>query len=98
VPKNLHGNPGMHVEGDQERGAGPPSVVDPDVADSRFAAPDNGPHLPLWDRLPALTFWFLPAAIGVPIIAHAVIHAKHARAQNRPPQPQQDTNSDTSPA
>jgi hypothetical protein len=22
---------------------------------------DNGPHLPLWDRLPALSFWFLPA-------------------------------------
>src|SRR5215469_4718143 len=29
---------------------------------------DNGPHLPLWDRLPRLTFWFLPAAIGMPII------------------------------
>src|SRR5260370_6746992 len=28
---------------------------------------DNGPHLPLWDRLPPLTFWFLPAAIGAPI-------------------------------
>ena len=21
---------------------------------------DNGPHLPLWDRLPSLSFWFLP--------------------------------------
>jgi hypothetical protein len=23
---------------------------------------DNGPHLPLWDRLPHLTYWLLPAA------------------------------------
>ncbi len=37
---------------------------------------DNGPHLPLWDRLPPLTFWFLPAAIGAPIIARAVRSAR----------------------
>ncbi len=24
---------------------------------------DNGPHLPLWDRLPGLTFWLLPSAV-----------------------------------
>jgi hypothetical protein len=33
---------------------------------------DNGPHLPLWDRLPSLSFWFLPAAIGAPIIVRAL--------------------------
>jgi hypothetical protein len=33
---------------------------------------DNGPHLPLWDRLPRLSFWFLPGVIGIPIIARAV--------------------------
>jgi len=43
---------------------------------------DNGPHLPLWDRLPTLTFWLLPSAIGVPIIARAVTHAR--RATSRP--------------
>ena len=37
---------------------------------------DNGPHLPLWDRLPSLTFWLLPSAIGAPIIARAIIHAR----------------------
>jgi hypothetical protein len=37
---------------------------------------DNGPHLPLWDRLPSLTFWFLPAAIGAPIIVRAVLTAR----------------------
>jgi hypothetical protein len=36
---------------------------------------DNGPHLPLWDRLPVITFWLLPSAIGAPIIARAIIHA-----------------------
>lgn len=37
---------------------------------------DNGPHLPLWDRLPAWTFWLLPSAIGAPVIARAVIRAR----------------------
>jgi hypothetical protein len=39
---------------------------------------DNGPHLPLWDRLPTLAFWVLPSAVGVPIIARAVIRARQA--------------------
>ena len=51
---------------------------------------DNGPHLPLWDRLPTLAFWLLPSAIGAPIITRAVIHARHTRpghpdAQSRNP-------------
>ncbi len=37
---------------------------------------DNGPHLPLWDRLPAFTFWLLPSAIGAPIITRAVIRSR----------------------
>jgi hypothetical protein len=37
---------------------------------------DNGPHLPLWDRLPALSFWFLPSAIAAPIITRALLHAR----------------------
>jgi hypothetical protein len=41
---------------------------------------DNGPHLPLWDRLPVLTFWLLPAAIGTPVIARAVTRARRAHA------------------
>ena len=39
---------------------------------------DNGPHLPLWDRLPTLTFWLVPSAIGAPIITRAILRAKHA--------------------
>src|SRR6516164_1788474 len=37
---------------------------------------DNGPHLPLWDRLPTLAFWLLPAAIAAPLIARAIIRAR----------------------
>jgi hypothetical protein len=40
---------------------------------------DNGPHLPLWDRLPPITFWFLPSAIGAPIIIKAVAHHRAMR-------------------
>jgi hypothetical protein len=44
---------------------------------------DNGPHLPLWDRLPVLVFWLLPSAIGAPIIIRAVIRAGHAAPESR---------------
>jgi hypothetical protein len=37
---------------------------------------DNGPHLPLWDRLPALAFWLVPSAIGAPVITRALIRAR----------------------
>ena len=37
---------------------------------------DNGPHLPLWDRLPTLAFWLLPSAVAAPFIARAVIRAR----------------------
>jgi hypothetical protein len=40
---------------------------------------DNGPHLPLWDRLPVLAFWLLPAAIATPLIARAVLRARRAQ-------------------
>ena len=42
---------------------------------------DNGPHLPLLDRLPPLTFWFLPGAIGTPIITRAVLAARKRSRQ-----------------
>jgi hypothetical protein len=44
---------------------------------------DNGPHLPLWDHLPTLAFWLLPTAIGAPIIARAILRAKHATGVTR---------------
>ena len=39
---------------------------------------DNGPHLPLWDRLPVLAFWVGPSLIGVPLILRAL--ARHRPA------------------
>lgn len=33
---------------------------------------DNGPHLPLWDRLPAWAFWLLPSVVAAPVIARSV--------------------------
>jgi cobalamin synthase len=42
---------------------------------------DNGPHLPLWDRLPALSFWLLPSAIGAPIIIRAIVRARARHTQ-----------------
>ena len=37
---------------------------------------DNGPHLPLWDRLPTFAFWLLPPAIGAPVIIRAILRAR----------------------
>ena len=45
---------------------------------------DNGPNLPLWDRLPAAAFWLIPGAIAAPIILRALHRAQaQARAQAR---------------
>jgi hypothetical protein len=33
---------------------------------------DNGPRLPVWRLLPPLSFWFLPAAVGIPLILWAL--------------------------
>ena len=48
---------------------------------------DNGPHLPLWDRLPTLAFWLLPSAIAAPIITRAIIRVRNIppRCQHRRP-------------
>ncbi len=44
---------------------------------------DNGPHLPLADRLPVLAFWLLPSAIGAPIIARAILRARQTSPGSR---------------
>jgi hypothetical protein len=33
---------------------------------------DNGPFLPLWNRLPHITYWLLPGLIGAPLIWRAL--------------------------
>jgi hypothetical protein len=48
---------------------------------------DNGPHLPLWDRLPALAFWLLPAAIAAPLIARAIRRPRPSAARDGQPGP-----------
>jgi hypothetical protein len=34
---------------------------------------DNGPKLPLWDRLPTIVFWVGPCLIGLPLLARALM-------------------------
>jgi hypothetical protein len=34
---------------------------------------DNGPQLPLWDRLPHLLYWLLPTAVGIPLTWRALV-------------------------
>jgi len=33
---------------------------------------DNGPHLPLWDRLRGLAYWLLPSLVGAPLVLRAL--------------------------
>lgn len=40
---------------------------------------DNGKSLPLWRELPPIVYWLLPAAIGLPLIVHALL--KHPLAR-----------------
>jgi len=46
---------------------------------------DNGPHLPLWDRLPALAFWLLPSAIAAPLIIRAIRRSRPGAARGGRP-------------
>jgi hypothetical protein len=46
---------------------------------------DNGSRLPVWDRLPHILYWLLPAAIGVPVTWRALVHNKAIRTGQ--PQP-----------
>ncbi len=39
---------------------------------------DNGPKLPVWDRLPTIAFWVGPSIIGLPLLARALL--RHGRA------------------
>ena len=34
---------------------------------------DNGKNLPLWKELPPMVLWLLPAVVGIPIIARALL-------------------------
>ena len=44
---------------------------------------DNGPNLPLWNKLPPLAFWTLPALVGVPLILWALL--RHPLVRDRVP-------------
>jgi hypothetical protein len=44
---------------------------------------DNGPQLPVWDRLAHWTYWVLPAAVGVPLIWLA-LHRYRTGVRSRP--------------
>jgi hypothetical protein len=37
---------------------------------------DNGPRLPVWDRLPVLAFWIVPSLIGFPLVARACVQLR----------------------
>src|SRR6476469_777370 len=55
---------------------------------------DNGPQLPLWDRLPTVAYWVLPTVVGVPLTGWALIRngaVSRRRGADRnvaPPPPQ----------
>ncbi|ADD45014.1 DUF2306 domain-containing protein [Stackebrandtia nassauensis] len=44
---------------------------------------DNGPRLPLWRLLPPAWFWFLPAAVGFPLVVWALRRNTAGRVKAR---------------
>jgi hypothetical protein len=48
---------------------------------------DNGPFLPLWNRLPHLTYWLLPSLVGVPLIQVALRRFQQRSVMNSLRQP-----------
>jgi|SRR4051794_1599102 len=45
---------------------------------------DNGKTLPLWRDLPPVTYWLLPAVVGIPLIVHALVRHPLASRPDRP--------------
>ena len=43
---------------------------------------DNGKNLPLWRELPQIAFWLLPSALGIPLIARALLRHPLARRES----------------
>jgi hypothetical protein len=44
---------------------------------------DNGKNLPLWNQLPPIAYWVLPAAIGIPLMIRALLRHPLARGRSR---------------
>jgi hypothetical protein len=44
---------------------------------------DNGKNLPVWRSLPHLTYWLLPSAVGLPLVARALV--RHRSLATRQP-------------
>jgi hypothetical protein len=42
---------------------------------------DNGPHLPVWDRLSSLAYWTLPSLVGAPLILRALASRRLLRVR-----------------
>jgi hypothetical protein len=45
---------------------------------------DNGRFLPLWQDLPPIAYWLVPAAIGIPLIVRALLWHPLARQPGPP--------------
>jgi hypothetical protein len=45
---------------------------------------DNGPHLPVWHRLPDLAYWTLPSLVGIPLILRALARRRLLRVRPAP--------------
>jgi hypothetical protein len=46
---------------------------------------DNGPHLPVWDRLPGLAYWTLPSLVGVPLVLRALAQRRLLKVRSGSP-------------
>jgi hypothetical protein len=46
---------------------------------------DNGKNLPLWKELPALAYWTVPAAVGLPLVIRTLLRHPLVRPARRPP-------------
>jgi hypothetical protein len=40
---------------------------------------DNGKNLPLWNQLPSIAYWLIPAAVGTPLIIRSLLWHPLAR-------------------
>lgn len=44
---------------------------------------DNGRNLPLWRDLPPFTYWLIPTAVGIPLVARTFLRHPLTRFEQR---------------
>lgn len=71
-----------HLSRDRHRPGHAPHILGMSISYIAMLAAfyiDNGPQLPIWNRLPHVAYWLLPVVVGAPLTWRALRGARHLK-------------------